>query len=515
LNEAASPGPGSRAQKAKIVLLFPNPLEDEGYSLEIPLSILAVAAPLHADGYHMVLIDERLHDDPERVLLDSADGALCVGISTITGYQLKRSIHYAKLIRERLPHVPIIWGGYHPSLLPELTATEKYVDAVVRGQGEVTFQEIISCLERGDSFDGIAGVTWRNDAGEVISNPDRPMAEVSSFPPAPYELLDIERFFRMNGGRRALQFISSQGCPYKCTFCVEPKVFGKWSGRMAEQVVGEVEALNNRYRLEHITFSDPNLFASRKRIEEMCNLWKERGLTMTWSGAARADQMYKISTEFAQLLKETRCSQIGIGIESGSQAILDLIDKRTTPDKAIRSNEILEQAGVQGCYAFMVGFPKALPEAEGEIWQTLMLIKKMRQAHPDVVTVTFYVTPYPGTPISDIATRLNLRMPQKTAEWADWESTSISTTWITPQEKDLVERCNNFYFPFAYPNRQLSQRLAQLKWKPVMYPMHWLAAARCRLNFYRFPIEWMLMRRLSRTGRFRRIGSQIDALRGY
>ncbi|MHB1389985.1 MAG: B12-binding domain-containing radical SAM protein [Thermoleophilia bacterium] len=502
-------------QKPKIVLIFPSPLEGTDYSLEIPLSILALGAPLHAAGYEVVLIDERLHDNPELAVMQAGAGALCVGISTITGYQLQRSIYFARMLKQRWPDLPIIWGGYHPSLLPELTASEPYVDAVVRGQGEVALQEIISHIEAGEGFAGITGVTYRDASGTVVTNPDRPMADVSTFPPAPYELLDIERFFRMNGGRRALQFITSQGCPFKCTFCVEPKVFGKWSGRTSLQIVDEVQALHLRYRLEHVTFSDPNLFASKKRIEEMCHMWLERELGISWSGAARADQMYKVSPEFIRLLHDTRCSQIGIGIESGSQAILDMIDKRTSPDKAIRSNAVLEAAGVQGCYAFMVGFPKALPEAKDEIWQTLMLIKQMRKAHPEVVTVTFYVTPYPGTPIHDMAVSLNLKMPEKTEEWADWESTSISTTWITPQEKDLVERCNNYYFPFAYPNHQMRRRMGQLKWKPLLYPLHWLAAARCRFNYYGFPAEWRLLQRVGRAKRFRRIGSQMDALRGY
>lgn len=481
----------------------------------MPLSILAVAAPLHADGHEVVLIDERLHEDPENDLLTAAKGALCVGVSTITGYQLKRAIHFSRLLKERLPEVPVIWGGYHPSLLPEQCAAEPYVDAVVRGQGERTMQEIVTHLEEGRGFAGIAGVTFRDEKGGLISNPDRPFEQLDKFPPAPYELLDVELFFKLNGGRRALQFISSQGCPYKCTFCVEPKIFGRWSGRTAEQVVQEIKELDDRYQLEHVTFSDPNLFASRRRIEEMCRLWLKNGLKISWSGAARADQTCQMPSEFSTLLKETRCVQIGIGIESGSQAILDLIDKRASPDQAMCSNENLKAAGVRGAYAFMVGFPQALPEARNEIWQTLMLIKRMRRAYPEVMTVTFYVTPYPGTPIHDIALKLNLSLPQKTEEWAEWESTSISTTWISAAEKDLVERCNNFYFPFAYPNRQMRRYLDQLKWKPFLYPLHALAAIRCRLNFYRLPVEWKLMRWLARTSRFRRIGSQINALRGY
>jgi len=144
-----------------------------------------------------------------------------------------------------------------------------------------------------------------------------------------------------------------------------------------------------------------------------------------------------------------------------------------------------------------------------------MLIKRMRKAHPDVITVTFYVTPYPGTPIYDIAVNLKLKMPQRTEEWANWESTSVQTTWISEKERDLVERCNSFYFPFAYPNEIIRDKLSHLKWKPLLYPLHWLAAARCKLNFYGLPIEWTLMQRLARISRLRKFGSQMDALRGF
>ncbi len=500
--------------KPRIVLLSPAPLDQQDYTLEIPLSILAVAAPLHAEGYELVLIDERLHDDPEGELLAAADGALCVGISTMTGFQLKGAIRYSRMIRKEASSVPVVWGGYHPSLLPEQTASEPYVDAVVRGQGERTFQEIVTRLEEGKDLAEVAGATYRNRAGEVISNPDRPMEGLEDFPPAPYELLDIDRFFRVNGGRHALQYISSQGCPYKCRFCVEPKVFGKWSGRSAQQVADDIEELDRRYGLEHVTFSDPNFFVSRKRVEEVCNLLVERGLKLSWSAAARADQVVRIDPGLSRLMAQSGCSQIGIGMESGSQAVLDLIDKRISPEKAIASNSILEDAGIQGCYAFMVGFPPQLPEAKGEVWQTLMLIKAMRRAHPEVVTITFYVTPYPGTPLYDIALQLQLEMPRSTEEWADWESTSVHTTWISSADKDLVERCNNFYFPFAFPNQQLRRHMGKWKWKAFLYPLHLLAAGRCRFDFYRWPFEWRLMQRLGNLKRFRRISSQIGALRG-
>ncbi|RJQ47078.1 MAG: radical SAM protein [Gaiellales bacterium] len=502
-------------KKPKLVLVSPNPLGDWGYSVEMPLSIMAVAAPVHAAGYEVVLFDERLHEDADEELLAAAEGALCVGVSTITGDQLKGAIRFSRRIKERYPEMPVIWGGYHPTLLPELTAAEPYVDAVVRGQGEKTFQEIVARLEEGRGFDGIAGVTWRDAAGTIVSNPDRPMASLDEFPPVPYELLDIERFFRMNRGRRAIQYLSSQGCPFKCGYCVEPKVFGKWSGRSAEKVVDELEELARRYRLEHVSFADANFSANLKRVREICELLIERGIRITWTVTGRADQVVRITPDMSRLMKDAGCATMEIGIESGSQTILDIVDKRTTPEKALRSNEILRQAGIKGVYAFMVGFPRELDVEGDEIRQTLSLIKRLRAVHPDVVTVTFFATPYPGTPFYEMTGGLDIPRPQTTEEWASWESTSVSTPWITEQEKDLVERCNNFYFPFAYLNQQKRERMRRLRWKLALYPLHWLSLLRCRFDYYGLPFEWLIMKRLLQMKRLRRVGSQIDALRGY
>lgn len=515
MNDKVEPVIMGEPGKPKIVLLFPSPLGDIGYSLEIPLSILSVAAPLHEAGYEVVLIDERINEDPEADILAAVDGALCFGVSTITGHQLKQAIHFSRLVRQHHPEVPIIWGGYHPSLLPEQIASEDYVDAVVKGQGERTIMEIVARLEEGRDFDGVYGVTYRNASGEVVSNPDRLPENVDNFPRAPYELLDIERFFDLNNGRKALQYASSQGCPQKCTFCVEPLIYGGWSGRGAEKMVDEIEVLYRRYGVRHISFSDANFSVDMNRVEQMCNLLLDKDIHMTWTITARSDQLVKIQPETFRLMHKAGCHKIEIGVESGSATILDYVNKKTTTEKAIASNKILKEAGIQGVYSFMVGFPKELPESENEIWQTLMLIKNLRKVHPDVMTVTFYVTPYPGTPIYTMAKKLGLKMPEKTEEWADWESTSVSTTWITKEEKDLAGRCNNFYFMFAYPNRAIRKRLDQLKWKPVLYPLHWAAAFRCKVNFYGLPVEWRMMKMLGRVKRFRRVSSQIDALRGY
>ncbi|MBE0429670.1 MAG: B12-binding domain-containing radical SAM protein [Thermoleophilia bacterium] len=498
--------------KPKVVLFFPSPLEGRDYTFEMPLSTLAVAAPLHADRYRVIMIDERLHDDAEKQLLDAADGALCVGVSTMTGFQLGRAIHFSRLVKERRPGVPVIWGGYHPSLLPDQTAIQPYVDAVVRGQGERTFQEVVQRLEEGRWLEDVAGVTFRSN-GSVTANPGRRLAELDSFPRLPYELLDVERFFFLNGGRRNLQYVSSQGCPFKCAFCVEPSVFGRWKCRSAGTVVADLKELHELFQPRHITFADPNFFVSRGRVREFCELMKQELPGLTWSAAARTDQIEEMGADMPHTLFESGCRQLTVGIESGSQEILDLIDKRTSLANAVKTNEVLKDSGIRGCYAFMVGFPKSLPEAANEIKETLTLVKKMRRAHRDIITAIMYLTPYPGTGIFNLAMKLNVKVPETIDKWAGWDSTSVNTTWINGREKDLVERCNNLYFPFAYPNEQLRRRMNQLKFKPFLYPLHALAALRCRFDYYGMPFEWWLVRLLSRRLRFERAFSQLGALR--
>lgn len=502
--------------KPKVVLVFPSPLRHSGYSIEMPLSILNVAAPLHAEGCDVVLFDERLSDDPDMDLLEISKDALCVGISAITGYQLERAIHFSQLIKENRADAKIVWGGYHPSLLPDQTIREDYVDIVVRGQGETPLWEIVKRLAEDDNdLNGIEGVTFKDEEGNIIHNEDRPIEDLDNFPSPPYELLDVERYFEINKGRRAVQYLSSQGCPFKCGYCVEPEVYGHWVSRSPEKVVGDIVELDKKYGLDHVSFADANFFADRRRVEEVCHLMIDAELDITWTITARADQAEKIDFELSRLLEKAGCYKIEIGVESGSQAVLDFINKKTTLEKALRSNEILRDANILGVYAFMVGFPKEIPESADEIWQTLMLIKQLRSVHPEVITVTFYVTPYPGTPIYDLASRLNLKMPEMIDEWADWKSTKVSTKWINNEEKDLVERCNSYYFPLAFPNQQIRKRMRQLRWKPVLYPLHWLSWLRCRFDFYGMPIEWRLIRQLGKMKRFRRFGSQIGALRGY
>lgn len=280
-------------------------------------------------------------------------------------------------------------------------------------------------------------------------------------------------------------------------------------------MVAEIEDLVERFGVRHVSFADANFMAHRQRVDSFCDLMIEKQVPVTWSATARADKLAMEDVPFAQKLRQAGCIKMAIGIESGSWEILNLIDKRTTPDMALKSNQLMAGAGIEGAYAFMTGFPKQLPAARHEVRQTLGLIRRIRKDHPDILTIVFYLTPYPGTPIYDLVKQFLTRRPERIEDWASWEAVSGETEWLSEDEKDLVQRCNNFYFPLAYPNRQLRSRMGKAAWIPVVYPLHFLARLRCALGYYRFPFEWRLANFFSRIPFVRKAISQVTAIHGY
>ena len=493
---------GGGGKKPKVVIVFPRTAGDTANSGIFPLPALAVAAPLHHDGYEVVIMDERHHRDFQSALLDACDGALCVGVSTITGYQLKGAIRYTRLVRRHYPGCTVVWGGYHPSLFPDQVIEEGYADAVVRGQGELSFHELVGRLAAGTDLKGVAGVTYRDLGGTIVTNPPRPFHELDDLPPVPYELVDIERLFDITG-KRSIQYMSSQGCAFHCAFCVEVSVYGGWKAKSAARVVDEIAALKDLCQMDHLSFSDANFFLNPKRVREICELLIERDLGITWSCTARADQVSRMGPEFAAKLRRSGCVKIGIGIESGSERILKLIDKRISPEDAYTANRLLGEVGIQGDYAFMTGFPKEIPESRDEVWQTLMLIKKIRRENPEVITHVFYFTPYPGTQMAEITSKLGLEMPTTTEQWSDWDSDDAKTDWLTPKEKRLVEGCVRMVFPMSFPTRKLKARMSRPLGMLTLLPLHKLSQLRSRSDRYGFPVEWGLakgLKRLSGSG---------------
>lgn len=494
------------SKSKKVVLFFPNPVRDNSNapaasSPGFPMSILALAGPLRQAGYDPILIYEGIEDDLDGRLTAACDGAICLGISSMTGNQLRGAIEYARMMKQRMPGLPIIWGGYHPSILPEQTLAESYVDAVVQGQGEATFVEVVQRLEAGQSLEGVAGSIYKEQDGRVITNPARTPVPLSELPPLPYDLLDIEKIICRNSPSfRSLQYLSSTGCPFNCGFCAEPLVtHRKWLGRSSRQVVEDVASLARTYRLNHVTFIDPNFFVSLKRAREICQGLIDENVQVEWSAVARVDQVLRFDQELWRVIRESGCRSLGVGAESGSPEILSLIDKRITVEEIFDCSRRMKENCVGGIFSFMVGFPLDPESRRQEMLRTLRAVKAVKSIFAEIKTPVCYYAPYPGSPLYPFALERGFQAPQTLEGWADFGFTSVATPWVSDEEKDFIESLSTFYFPIAFPDSRVLRHAGSGPARIPFAVVRRLATMRVNKEAYGLPVEWRLAKLAARA----------------
>jgi anaerobic magnesium-protoporphyrin IX monomethyl ester cyclase len=448
----------------------------------MPLGLLAVGSDLDPARYEVVLVDARLESDPLRALLDALDGAFCLGVSVLTGEPIVDALAASRAAKARRPDLPIVWGGWHPSLFGTGCLEESSVDVTVQAQGEETFREVLERLASGESLRGCAGSAFRNERGEPEQNPPRALRPVDDFTRHDYGLLPVERFFDLKG-KRQLDYITSQGCFFRCAFCADPFVYGrKWVGLAPERVGAELQDLHRRYAFTDVNFQDETYFTYSDRVAAIAEEILRRGLPISWAATMRADQGDRLSEEAMALCRRSGLRRVIIGVESGSQEMLDHIKKDITLEQVFTSAEKCLRHGVAVNFPFIVCFPN---ETDASIRASLEVARRLRAMSPSFTTPIYYFKPYPGTPLTDEAERAGYVPPKTLQEWADWDWYDSDGPWVTPARARLIERYK-FYQEIAYETPRLLKRPLQL-------------AARWRVEGSRFalPIEKLVSQCLS------------------
>lgn len=293
----------------KIILFSPRP-QKEGRYPAVPLSLLAISRFLPKEEFEVKIIDSYSHEDyAGEVLLNCAD-ALCLGITCMTGFQIEDGLQLASLVKEKYPSLPLVWGGWHPSILPEETIMSPYVDFVVRGQGERIFAELMHSLKDGLAYSSIPGLTYKKD-GKPVSCPDREFEDINNFPALPYNMVDLEKYIVKTGlGSRTTHYFSSQGCPNKCAFCSEPLVNKRrWSGLNAVRVVDDIEWLVKSRDINGVILVDSEFFVNNERARQICKGLIDRKLGIKWGGVNGAIRdLIRFDEELWNLLKESEKS---------------------------------------------------------------------------------------------------------------------------------------------------------------------------------------------------------------
>ncbi|MDQ4076791.1 MAG: B12-binding domain-containing radical SAM protein [Chloroflexota bacterium] len=459
----------------KIVLYNPDAV-----FYTMPLALMAIGSALDTARFEVRIVDGRLQRDPVATVLRECEDALCFGVTVLTGQPLSDALRVTRVVKAQYPSLPTIWGGWHPSLFPADTLAEPTIDVTVQGQGEVTFAEIVERLADGGALEGIWGTASRV-GGEPTQNPPRPLVGMNDLPAHDYTLIPVERYYRLKE-QRQLDYISSTGCHFRCAFCADPFVYNrKWVGLDPERMGEEIAHLWHRYRFEDLAFQDETFFTYKKRVVSIAEEFLRRGLKFTWTGTLRADQGFRLSDEVLELCARSGLRRVMIGVESGSQEMLDWMSKDVTIEQILDSAEKCVRHGIGAIFPFIVGFPG---ETEESIQATVALVKQLRAMSPTFETPIFYFKPYPGSRITEEVVRQGYQLPRTLEEWAHFDYIGSSGPWVTPDTYELIERFK-FYNRFAWGPE------TWLRW-----PLQKIARWRCKRDFYTVPVEKVVVERL-------------------
>jgi len=460
------------AQRRKVVLYNP-----QAPFFTFPLPLLAISTMIDRQQYDIEIVDARIEKEPHDKVLRSLNDAICVGVTVLSGSPIRDALQLTKKVKEAAPQVPVVWGGWHPSIFPEQCLIEGLADITVLGQGEITFAEVVQNLSSHGDLARCLGIAYRDRSG-VHRNPERPFASISSFPRYEYDLIPVERYFARKGVRQ-IDYYSSQGCPYRCSFCADPMVFNrKWSGLSAARILDEISDLTHRFKATEVFFHDETFFVNQKRVLELSHGLLERGSGITWAAAARADQISRLTDDMVALIKRANCRKVVVGAESGSQSMLDRIQKDTLVEETILSAEKLHRFGIGALFNFIVGFPE---EEETEFRQTLAAIRHIISVDPSFEFSIFFYTPYPGTEIYSSLERRNYRLPRTLRDWSSFDYILSTGYWVSEERKEIVERFK-FYHKIAFAHHK--------RW--FLKPLHTLSRLRCKHQFYKYPFEQRL-----------------------
>lgn len=403
-------------KKNKVILIRAG---DSGGRL--PHALLSLATNLDDE---VLILDEAT---PSLVLKhkDEVKNAICVGISTITGSYIKYSLEVARTIYSINPHIPIIWGGWHPSLKPEQTLENEYVDKVIVGQGELAFRDVVESIKNRKRIDDII----------VYEYIDKSKFPVYNFNP----IKNMERYIIPYVSPRTITLYTSQGCPFGCRFCAVNSVYGrKYSGWPIESVVDLIDYSIRRYVIDGVHFDDDNFFIGKKRPLEFADQLLKCNIKINWSSDARVDVLCNLEAEEWKMLDRSGCKRLLVGAESGAQATLDRLNKRITPEMILEFGNLCNKYNIIPCFSMMVGVPG---ETQKNIEETFKLIDILKKKVPASELLLFLYTPYPGTPLYKLSLEMGFKEPQSLESWSEFYLDVPTVPWV---DEDLVERVRKY-----------------------------------------------------------------------
>lgn len=458
-------------------------------AIRCPNGLLSVASLLDKDGYDIKIVDQRIDHDWQNTLLKHLKtNPVCFGVTCSTGRQIANAITACKIVKEFNKDIPVVWGGPHATLLPEQTLEHPLVDIVVLREGDITFHELVIALKNRKDLAGVRGIAYKKGSA-VKKNAERDFIDLDKLPFLPYHLIDIKKYSSVNfRNKPSLDVSTSRGCPFHCAFCYN-YFFNKqrWRAFSVERSLEEIKYVVDTFNIKDLYFVDDNFSANIPRAKGIMEGMKKEGLDILWgTQGVRIDTLARMEESVIELFDQTGCMEMSIGVETGSQRMMELITKGITIPQVLDVNRKIKDRRFKIKYNFIIGFPtETVPEMHQTIQLALQLYKENNKAW-----FPFNVfAPYPGSLLYDLAIKEGFTPPDKLEDWVHLEPTGWQEyykSWF-PDDVSLFMRNVNFASYFAF--RSVKQKITNPLLRVLFDVYHPIAHYRFEHMAYAMPVE--------------------------
>lgn len=427
------------------------------YNRYFPLGLAYLAAGLRQAGHEVLIYDADSNINPSKMdfahLEDSYPHYLqslandkhpiweemrerirefkpdVIGISAWTTFAAS-SFKIASLSKEYNENIPVVMGGPHVSIrFDEVMKISPDVDFLVRGEGERVFINLLNAIDAGfnrpstidDELSAIKGISYRQNGNIIHNRPEAFIEDLDSIPlPARDLLMNKSSYSSEDMGL----IMTSRGCPFNCSYCATSIWERKTRYRSIDNVIDEIKAVKTQYGTRQFTFKDDSFTVNRSRVMEFCKRLINEQVNISWDCNTRVNL---VDEEMLKAMKKAGCNGIKVGIETGSERILKMINKKIAFDHCRKAARLFRKSGIHWTGYFMMGFPS---ETKDDVYQTLQF---MHELQPDYASLSVY-EPFPGTDLFELGLEKGLVQKERTLE--DYYSISPKYYYV----KDIHRR---------------------------------------------------------------------------
>lgn len=439
-------------------LITLDPKQDQWNKPYPPLMTLQAAALLRAANFDVHFFDSQFIQSAEAItpVIEQQQPDILVIFDDGFNYLTKMCLTN---MREAAYSMSAIAKAHNCKvIICSSDATDHYkdylehgADFILLGEGEQSLIEVTKAIAEGAPTSNLLGIAFKSD-GEVVRNSSRPvMKDLDQLPIAAWDLIDLQPYrerWENNWGYFSLNVATTRGCPYKCNWCAKPIYGHSYKMRSPEHVVEEIKWLKENVEFDHIWFCDDIFGLKRSWVLEFASLVKQHQLSFRYKIQSRADLLVK--DQYIDALKDSGCEEVWMGVESGSQEILDAMDKGITIAQIKEATTKLKALDIKPCFFIQFGY---LNEQAEDIEKTIALICELLP-HDIGVSVSY---PLPGTKFFELVRK---DLIQK-ANWTD--SDDLDLMFRNTYSPDFYKQLHRFV------HKKFRLKHAQFQWQQLSH----------------------------------------------